>query len=181
MAMNASSSFVILLVVLVNITSLLAFQRSVRTSLSTTKRLSPIYSTKVRTVELTSDKGVTKEILNPGQGRKIEAGDILAIEYAASVKGTKTPFAKGNKEQFIVKDGSLIKGWDIAIESMRIGEVSKVTILNPYAYGAKGVSPVIPPGVSLSAIFGPCEIIFDIAFATLDHLDLSPPPRKSVN
>lgn len=144
--MNVSSSFAILLVVLVNITTLVAFQRSVRTSLSTIKRLSPIYSTAVRTVELTSDKGVTKEILNPGQGRKIEAGDILAIEYAASVKGTKTPFAKGNKEQFIVKDGSLIKGWDIAIESMRIGEVSKVTILNSYAYGSKGVSPVIPPG-----------------------------------
>lgn len=158
--MNVSSSFAILLVVLVNITTLVAFQRSVRTSLSTLKRLSPIHSTAVRTVELTSDKGVTKEILNPGQGRKIEAGDILAIEYAASVKGTKTPFAKGNKEQFIVKDGSLIKGWDIAIESMRIGEVSKVTILNSYAYGSKGVSPVIPPGNLLSANFWTLRDLF---------------------
>ena len=110
------------------------------------RRLSHLPSTKTKTVELTSDKGVVKEILFSGQGRKIEAGDILAIEYAATVKGTKGPFAKGNKEQFIVKDGSMIKGWDIAIESMRIGEVSKVTILNPYAYGSKGVTAVIPPG-----------------------------------
>jgi FKBP-type peptidyl-prolyl cis-trans isomerase len=110
------------------------------------RRLPNLQSTKTKTVELTSDKGVVKEILFSGQGRKIEAGDILAIEYAASVKGTKGPFAKGNKEQFIVKDGSMIKGWDIAIESMRIGEVSKVTILNPYAYGSKGVTAVIPPG-----------------------------------
>ena len=117
--------------------------KSVRTPI---RRLPHLPSTKTKTVELTSDKGVVKEILFSGQGRKIEAGDILAIEYAATVKGTKGPFAKGNKEQFIVKDGSMIKGWDIAIESMRIGEVSKVTILNPYAYGSKGVTAVIPPG-----------------------------------
>ena len=109
-------------------------------------RIEPLFSTKSRRVELTSDNGVVKDIILPGQGRKIEAGDILAIEYAASVRGSPVPFAKGNKEQFIVKDGSLIKGWDIAIESMRIGEISKVTILNSYAYGTKGVSPVIPPG-----------------------------------
>lgn len=83
-----------------------------------------------------------------GKGRRIEAGDILAVEYSAFIEGQKVPFAKGNKEQFIVKDGSLIKGWDIAIESMRIGETSKISIGNSYAYGAKGVSPIIPPGES---------------------------------
>lgn len=179
--MNVSSSFLIVLAVLVNITSLVAFQRCVRTSISTSKRLSPIYSTQVRTVELTSDKGVTKEILNPGQGRKIEAGDILAIEYAASVKGTKTPFAKGNKEQFIVKDGSLIKGWDIAIESMRIGEVSKVTILNSYAYGAKGVSPVIPPGELLSTDLGTSRFDFPHCLSHTQSCRTLPPPLQNAN
>lgn len=133
------------LVFLANISPLVAFSSS---QLRPPARLTSLLSTKQRNFELTSDKGVLKEVITPGQGRRIEAGDILAIEYAASVKGSKTPFAKGNKEQFIVKDGSLIKGWDIAIESMRIGEVSKVSISNSYAYGAKGVSPVIPPGKS---------------------------------
>lgn len=145
--MNSFRALTISLVILVNISSVIAFGPSLsKSSSSAVRRLSPLQSTKQRTVELTSDKGVVKEIINPGQGRRIEAGDILAIEYAASVKGSKSPFAKGNKEQFIVKDGSLIKGWDIAIESMRIGEVSKVSISNPYAYGSKGVSPIIPPG-----------------------------------
>lgn len=62
-------------------------------------------------------------------GRRIETGDILAIEYAAFVKGNKNPFAKGSREQFIVKDGSLIKGWDIAIESMRSVIISTSWIL----------------------------------------------------
>ena len=135
------------LVLLANISPLVAFSSSqIRSQVGTIQRLTTLQSTKQKNFELTSDKGVVKEVISPGQGRRIEAGDILAIEYAASVKGSKTPFAKGNKEQFIVKDGSLIKGWDIAIESMRIGEVSKISISNSYAYGAKGVSPVIPPG-----------------------------------
>ena len=135
------------IVILATISPLLAFNPILtRSSSSVVQRLSPLLSTKQRNFELTSDKGVVKEVISPGQGRRIEAGDILAVEYAATVKGSKTPFAKGNKEQFIVKDGSLIKGWDIAIESMRIGEVSKISISNSYAYGAKGVSPIIPPG-----------------------------------
>jgi len=52
-------------------------------------------------IELT--KGVNKEILTPGQGKSIEFGDILAVEYSASVKGSKKPFAKGDKEKFIFK------------------------------------------------------------------------------
>ena len=106
-------------------------------------------STKEKTFTLTKDSGVIKDIVIPGQGQKIEAGDILAIEYKASVKGNPTPFAKGDKEQFIVKDGSLIRGWDIAVESMRIGEKSIIQCTAPYAYGTKGVSPVIPPDSDL--------------------------------
>lgn len=101
------------------------------------------------TIELTKDKGVVKDVLVAGQGQRIEAGDILAIEYKASVKGSSTPFAKGDKEQFIVKDGSLIRGWDIAVESMRVGEKSVIKCSAPYAYGSKGVSAVIPPGSDL--------------------------------
>ena len=102
------------------------------------------------TVALTKDNGVVKEVVVPGQGQRIEAGDILAIEYKASVKGSNGgPFAKGDKEQFIVKDGSLIKGWDIAVESMRVGEKAVIQCAAPYAYGSRGVSSVIPPNADL--------------------------------
>jgi hypothetical protein len=102
-------------------------------------------SLQMTAVQLTPDGGVVKETITKGQGKKIEAGDILAIEFAAYVKGSKTPFAQGNREKFIARDGSLIKGWDIAVDSMTVGEAAKFVCTAPYAYGSKGVAPVIAP------------------------------------
>lgn len=99
----------------------------------------------VDTVDLVSDGSITKQLLAKGTGKKIEDGDILAVEYSARVRGEARPFAKGDKEQFIVKDGSLIKGWDIAISSMTIGEKAKIVCSSSYAYGSAGVKSVIPP------------------------------------
>ena len=99
-------------------------------------------------IELTKDGGVKKITLIPGQGRQVETGDILAIEYAASVKGGIL-FAKGEQEQCIVKDGSMIKGWDIGISSMKVGEKARISLSPQYAYGALGISPVIPGNAEL--------------------------------
>jgi hypothetical protein len=96
-------------------------------------------------VALAPENGVVKEIISKGTGRGIEPGDILAIQYQASILGANKPFAKGDKEQFIFKDGSHIKGWDIAVGSMKIGEKSRFVCKAQYAYGAKGIDPVIPP------------------------------------
>lgn len=96
------------------------------------------------TIQLTKDGGVVKETMVPGEGKSVEAGDILAVEYFAAVKGSNRPFAKGDKEQFIAKDGSMIKGWDIAVGSMRVGEKARIICRPEYAYGEKGVLDVIP-------------------------------------
>lgn len=88
-------------------------------------------------------EGVTKELLVKGTGRAIEAGDILAVDYAAYAQGAV--FAKNSKEQFVVKDGSLIRGWDAAVASMQVGERARFTVAPQMAYGAAGVPPVIPP------------------------------------
>lgn len=98
--------------------------------------------------DLTKDGGVKKIVLGPGSGKKVETGDILAIEFTASLKDGMI-FAKGDKEKCIVKDGSLIKGWDIGISSMKIGERAKFVISPAYAYGAAGISPVIPPNADI--------------------------------
>lgn len=95
-------------------------------------------------VELTKDGGVKKQVVEVGQGKGIEPGDILAVEYAAYVKGSNKPFAKGEKEKFVVRDGSLIKGWDVAVDSMKIGEKAKIVCSPKYGYGDKGVGDVIP-------------------------------------
>lgn len=88
-------------------------------------------------------EGVSKELLVRGTGRPIEAGDILAVDYAAYARGSV--FAKNSKEQFVVKDGSLIRGWDAAVTSMQVGERARFTLAPEMAYGAAGVPPVIAP------------------------------------
>jgi FKBP-type peptidyl-prolyl cis-trans isomerase (trigger factor) len=61
---------------------------------------------------------------------KIKKGDILAIEYTASVVGSSKPFAKSEQEKFVLKDGSMIKGWDIGVSSMKIGKIQSISPLH---------------------------------------------------
>jgi FKBP-type peptidyl-prolyl cis-trans isomerase len=103
----------------------------------------------IERVKITPDGGIYKDVLTKGTGKTVETGDILAIEYSASTKDmngvVQKPFAKNDQEKFVFKDGSMIRGWDIGVGSMRIGERAKIHIPSKYAYGAKGVDPVIAP------------------------------------
>ncbi|KAF6150322.1 hypothetical protein GIB67_034021, partial [Kingdonia uniflora] len=50
---------------------------------------------------------------------------------------------------FEVGKGSVIKAWDIALKTMKVGEVAKITCLPDYAYGVAGSPPNIPPNATL--------------------------------
>jgi len=98
------------------------------------------------TQQLTPDGGVVKEVMMAGTGKQVEAGDILAVEYVAKL-GDGRVFARGDKEKFVLKDGSLIKGWDIGVGSMKVGEKARIICQSGYAYGDKGIgggASVIP-------------------------------------
>ena len=46
----------------------------------------------------------------------------------------------------VALDGSMIRGWDMAMRTMREGERCTVRVSDPtYAYGAAGVPPFVPP------------------------------------
>jgi hypothetical protein len=99
---------------------------------------------------LTEDGGVSKVTLSNTSGRPVEDGDVLAVAYRARVASTGKVFADGEKFEFTVKDGSMIKGWDIAITSMRVGEKAEFTIAPQYAYGYAGVEPMIPSDATIA-------------------------------
>lgn len=101
--------------------------------------------------QLTGDGGVVKEVLSRGTGKKVEAGDILAVEYRATLKDSGRLLARGDKEKFVFKDGSLIRGWDIGVGSMQVGEKARITCKASYAYGDKGVGgpEVVPPNADV--------------------------------
>jgi len=48
-----------------------------------------------------------------------------------------------------IGDGHLIKGLDIAIMAMEVGETADVVIDPKYGYGSVGKAPFIPPNATL--------------------------------
>lgn len=57
--------------------------------------------------------------------------------------------AKGKPLEMKLGTGEVIKGWDLAVETMRVGEKAVVEIPPQYAYGDIGAGKVIPPGATL--------------------------------
>ena len=53
---------------------------------------------------LTDDKGVAKVAFSSGDknARRIEPGDILAVQYTAKIKDTNFIFAKGDQEKVVI-------------------------------------------------------------------------------
>lgn len=45
--------------------------------------------------------------------------------------------------------GKIIKGWEIGIKSMKVGEKAEFTIKSEYAYGLEGMPPKIPHDATL--------------------------------
>ncbi|GJT45203.1 peptidyl-prolyl cis-trans isomerase FKBP20-1 [Tanacetum coccineum] len=50
---------------------------------------------------------------------------------------------------FEVGKGSVIKAWDVALRTMKVGNVAKITCKSDYAYSSVGSPPEIPPDATL--------------------------------
>ena len=92
------------------------------------------------------------EILQAGQGQKIEAGQIASVHYTGWLEdGTKfdSSVDRGTPFEFTVGAGQVIAGWDQGVAGMQVGEKRKLTIPSNLAYGENGISGVIPGGATL--------------------------------
>ena len=56
---------------------------------------------------------------------------------------------RGQPFSFILGKGQVIKGWDLGIEGMAIGEIRRLTIPPEMGYGTAGAGGVIPPNATL--------------------------------
>nr|XP_008337180.2 peptidyl-prolyl cis-trans isomerase FKBP20-1-like [Malus domestica] len=62
---------------------------------------------------------------------------------------------------FEVGKGSVIKAWDFAVKTMKVGEIAKITCKLKYAYGSTDSPPDIPPECMLERIissFWECKL-----------------------
>jgi FKBP-type peptidyl-prolyl cis-trans isomerase FkpA len=103
--------------------------------------------------------GLTAKILQNGYGRVAEAGDYVEVHYtgwlhddqAEDSRGNKfdSSVDRGEKFQFMLGAGQVIKGWDQGVAGMLIGEKRELTLAPEMGYGDRGAGNVIPPGAVL--------------------------------
>ena len=99
------------------------------------------------------------EIIKNGYGRAAVAGDLVTVHYtgwlfddmAADNRGEKfdSSVDRGDKFQFPLGAGRVIKGWDEGVAGMLIGEKRVLTIPPDMGYGERGAGAAIPPGATL--------------------------------
>ena len=92
------------------------------------------------------------EYLSVGNGASVEAGQIAVVHYTGRLTdGTKFDSSVDRNEPFEVAAGlgQVIQGWDVALLRMRVGDKVRATVPPEMAYGAGGISGVIPPNATL--------------------------------
>ncbi len=113
---------------------------------------------KLDVTTFTKDKsGVLFKILKRGSGSKPYTGETVTVDYTGwLLNGSDTVGQKfdssvdrGQNFEFKLGVGHVIKGWDVSVADMQMGEKRLVIIPSSLAYGLSGVRGVIPPNASL--------------------------------
>ena len=108
---------------------------------------------KANTVDLVGDGGVIKTVLAAGAGARPTRGAMVEVHYVGLLVETGAVFdssrARGKTFKFSLGEGKVIGGWEVGVSSMQVGELSEITCSPQYAYGVKGIPPMIPPSATL--------------------------------
>lgn len=101
--------------------------------------------------------GLTGKITNKGYGRAAIAGDYADVHTTLWLYDENSPGGRGTEIwssggvepfQFMLDAGQVIRGWDLGVTCMRVGETRELKIAPELGYGARGKPPV-PPNATL--------------------------------
>ena len=106
--------------------------------------------------EVKSVDGIKITILKEGTGAVAKTGDTVAVNYTGKLLNGTTfdsnvdpKFNHVQPFPFTIGGGRVIKGWDIGVAGMRVGEVRKLELAPEYAYGSNAVGNLIPANSTL--------------------------------
>ena len=105
----------------------------------------------VKSQAVTTASGLTYIVTKKGAGALVKAGDEVEVHYTGLfTNGAKfdSSVDRGTPISFPVGEGRVIKGWDEALQKLRVGDHATLIIPASIAYGASGRGS-IPPGATL--------------------------------
>lgn len=126
-------------------------------------------------IDISGDRGVLKKILQEGTGVETPGnGCNVSLHYTGTLlDGTKfdSSLDRNQPFEFGLGKGSVIKAFDMGIATMKLNEKCILTCAAPYAYGAGGSPPNIPPNATLK---------FELEMLGWKGEDLSPKSDNSI-
>jgi FKBP-type peptidyl-prolyl cis-trans isomerase len=105
-----------------------------------------------------SRSDIAMEFTTKGTGAAPKNGDRVRVHYVGTFTDGKkfdSSRDRGQPFEFPLGMGRVIKGWDMALARMKVGDRAKVTIPFELAYGERGYPGAIPPR---------SDLVFDIEF-----------------
>ena len=97
--------------------------------------------------------GLIIEDLVVGEGAEAQDYNKVVVDYKGSLADGSVFDSSLNPGRepftFTLGAGSVIKGWDLGVEGMKVGGKRKLTIPPELGYGDQGAGGVIPPGATL--------------------------------
>ena len=101
---------------------------------------------------VTMDNGLSYEIVTEGTGAVAASGNTVVVHYTGTFMDGRvfdSSVERGQPFEFRLGAGMVIRGWDIGVEGMKIGEKRILQIPSDLAYGSRGAGGVIPPNTDL--------------------------------
>lgn len=95
------------------------------------------------------DNGIKIKWFEHGEGEKLGYGEMVGIDYKVSLEDGKIVDGNHllNKDQmpFMIGFQMQTKGWDIALQELKVGDFAEIYIPSDLARGEKGITGLIPP------------------------------------
>eukprot|EP00927_Polykrikos_kofoidii_P014470 TRINITY_DN16332_c0_g1_i1.p1 TRINITY_DN16332_c0_g1~~TRINITY_DN16332_c0_g1_i1.p1 ORF type:complete len:374 (-),score=59.54 TRINITY_DN16332_c0_g1_i1:36-1073(-) len=85
----------------------------------------------------------------PASAPKASRGRRVQVRYEGRLASNGKRFDKG-VIRFKLGAGEVIKGWDVGVDGMKVGERRRLFIPAKLGYGSRGAGPDIPPNAALA-------------------------------